>query len=100
MMKKDERIKNSYGEMKKKHGETMLILFHVKECYEAYYSDASIIAEITRIPVSTCTPEGIPLIRFPADMLEHYRNLLLDAGLSVCTSEVRGTSGKHILKTI
>ena len=44
------------------------------------------------------TAAGIPAIRISDAALEECRNRLLDAGCTVCVSEVRGVSGRHILK--
>lgn len=99
-MKKERRIRMVFLEMKRKHGNEMLLLFHVGGYYEAYFSDARTISETLRIPAVTCTAAEIATVRFPASQMEDYRNLLLDAGLSVCVSEVRGASGRHILKNL
>ena len=41
---------------------------------------------------------SINAIRISDAALEECRNRLLDAGCKVCVSEVRGVSGRHILK--
>ena len=75
-MKKEEIIRRCYGGMKERHGVETIILFHVGDSFEA----------------------GIPAIRISDAALEECRNRLLDAGCKVCVSEVRGVSGRHILK--
>ena len=98
-MKKEERIHQAYNKEKEKHGNATIILFHVGDYFEAYYSDAGIIAELTRSKQYTISGT-IPSVRFPAGELELYMNKLADANHSVCISEVRGASGRHILESL
>ena len=86
-MKKEEIIRRCYGGMKERHGVETIILFHVVDSFEAYFDDAE-----------KMTEAGIPAIRISDAALEECRNRLLDAGCKVCVSEVRGVSGRHILK--
>ena len=90
-MKKEEIIRRCYGGMKERHGVETIILFHVGDSFEAYFDDAETITRITEVP-------RIPAIRISDAALEECRNRLLDAGCKVCVSEVRGVSGRHILK--
>lgn len=98
-MKKEDRINQVYKSEKTKHGNDTILLFHVGENYEAYYSDAAILAELTQLRIYTAC-ETIPFVRFAADMLEQYMNRLVDADHSICVSEVRGASGQHILESL
>ena len=86
-MKKEEIIRRCYGGMKERHGVETIILFHVGDSFEAYFDDAETITRITEVPRFKMTAA-----------LEECRNRLLDAGCKVCVSEVRGVSGRHILK--
>lgn len=98
-MEKVDRINLAYKSGKTKHGNDTILLFHVGENYEAYYSDAAILAELTQLRIYNAS-EIIPFVRFAADMLEQYMNLLVDANHSICVSEVRGVSGQHILESL
>lgn len=98
-MKKEERINEAYNKEKEKHGKDTIILFHVGDCYEAYHSDADVLVELVQLKQYT-TSGTVPFVRFPADRLELYMNKLVDANRSVCISEVRGTSGRHILESL
>ena len=71
-MKKEEIIRRCYGGMKERHGVETIILFHVGDSFEAYFDDAETITRITEVPRFKMTAAGIP--------------------------EVRGGSGRHILK--
>ena len=64
----------------------------------SYFDDAETITRITEVPRFKMTAAGIPAIRISDAALEECRNRLLDAGCKVCVSEVRGVSGRHILK--
>ena len=97
-MKKEEIIRRCYGGMKERHGVETIILFHVGDSFEAYFDDAETITRITEVPRFKMTAAGIPAIRISDAALEECRNRLLDAGCKVCVSEVRGVSGRHILK--
>lgn len=98
-MKKEERINQTYNKEKGKHGNATIVLFHVGDCYEAYHSDAAVLAGLTQLKQYTVSGT-IPFVRFPADELEQYMNKLVDANHSVCISEVRGASGRHILESL
>ena len=97
-MKKEEIIRRCYGGMKERHGVETIILFHVGDSFEADFDDAEPITRITEVPRFKMTAAGIPAIRISDAALEECRNRLLDAGCKVCVSEVRGVSGRHILK--
>lgn len=99
-MKRDAQILLNYEQMKQKHGRDAMILFHIGDTYEAYYTDAQIIAKMLNLSLLFVTANATPAIRFPDTQLEEYRNRLLDAEYTVCVSEVRGSSGRHILKTL
>lgn len=98
-MKIEERIDLAYNNEKKKHGILTIILFHIGDHYEAYYSDANILAKVFNLQIFTVS-EKIPSIRFPESKIEEYMNKLVDANYSVCLSEVRGASGHYILKSL
>lgn len=97
-MRKEDNIRLCYNHMKDRHGFETIVLFHVRDFYEAYFEDAKIVSQITDIPVLPMTAAKIPSIRIPVYLMEKYRNQLLDAGHKICLSEVRGISGYHILK--
>lgn len=97
IMRKEDKINKAYTTAKAKHGDTTIVLFHIGDNYEAYYSDAQGIAELTLLHIYTVN-KVIPFIRFSVEELEQYMNQLVDAGHSVCISEVRGTSGNYILE--
>lgn len=98
-MKIEERINLAYSNEKKKHGMLTIILFHIGDHYEAYYSDANTLAKVCNLQIFTVS-EKIPSIRFPARKVEEYMNQLADDNYSVCLSEVRGSSGHYILKSL
>ena len=98
-MKKEILIEKSYTQAKDRNGTDALTLFHVGESYEAYYDDAETITRTTGIPLFSITAGKIPAVRIPAPDMESCRNRLLNAGHTVCVSEVRGASGRHIIKT-
>lgn len=98
-MKKEERINQVYNKEKEKHGNATIVLFHVDDCYEAYHSDAAVLAGLTQLKQYTVCGT-IPFVRFPADELEQHINKLVDVNHSVCISEVRGASGRHILESL
>ena len=97
-MKKEILIERSYRQAKERHGEDALALFHVGKSYEAYYGDAETIARTTGVPPFNITARGIPAVRIPEADMEKCRNRLLDAGYTVCVSDVRGASGRHMIK--
>lgn len=97
-MKKEDRINAAYTNEKAKHGNA-IILFHIGNGYEAYYSDAETLAKLLPLRIYTVN-KTISLVRFPEDELEQFTNRLVDAGHAICISEVRGTSGQHILESL
>ena len=92
-MKKESLIECGYKQMKGRHGTETLIFFHVGEYYEAYYDDARTVTRTTGVPLF-----NIPAARIPEADMEACRNRLLDAGYAVCVSDVRGASGRHMIK--
>ena len=94
-MKKEENIRLCYGRMKERHGSEAVVLFHVGDFY---FDDAQTVARIADVPLFTMTAAGIPAARIPEASMEECRNRLLDAGHKVSVSEVRGASGRHVLK--
>lgn len=84
--------------MKERYGTDTLILFHVGETYEAYYDDARTVARTTGVPSFNIAAGKIPAVRIPEADMETYRNRLLDAGYTVCVSDVRGASGRHMIR--
>lgn len=98
-MKKEERINQAYNKKKEEHGNVTIILFHVGDYFEAYYSDADVLAQLTQLKQYTVSGT-IPFVRFPADEIELYMNKLADANQSVCISEIRGASGRPILESL
>ena len=79
--------------MKSRRGANTLILFRNGDSFEAYHNDAKIIAKT--LTLNTFIEEGLETVRFPASEIEEYSNRLLDAGLSVCISEMRDVSGDY-----
>ena len=71
-----------------------LVFFHVDESYEAYYDDARTLTRTTGVPSFNITAARIPAVRIPEADMEACRNRLLDAGYTVCVSDVRGASGR------
>lgn len=80
-------------QMKSRRGANTLILFRNGDNFEAYHNDAKVIAET--LTLNTFIEEGLETVRFPASDIEVYSNRLLDAGLSVCVSEMRDASGDY-----
>lgn len=97
-MKKGYLIEQCYRQMKKRHGTDALVFFHVGESYEVYYDDARTLSRTTGVPSFNITAERVPVVRIPEADMETCRNRLLDAGYTVCVSDVRGASGRHMIK--
>ena len=97
-MKKESLIKCGYEQMKERYGTDTLILFHVGETYEAYYDDARTVARTTGVPPFNIAAGKIPAVRIPEADMETCRNRLLDAGYTVCVSDVRGAFGRHMIR--
>ncbi len=97
-MKKESLIERGYKQMKERYGTEALIFFHVGEYYETYYDDARTVARTTGVSLFNITAVRIPATRILEADMEACRNRLLDAGYTVCVSDVRGTSGRHIIK--
>ena len=66
--------------------------------YEAYYDDARTLTRTTGVPSFNITAARIPAVRIPEADMEACRNRLLDAGYTVCVSDVRGASGRHMMR--
>lgn len=79
------------AEMKSRRGNDTLICFRNGDNFEAYQEDAKIIAETNSL--KTFIEDELETVKFPASDIEIYSNRLLDAGLSVCISEMRDESG-------
>lgn len=97
-MKKEYLIERCYKRMKERHGTDTIVFFHVDESYEAYYDDARTLARTTGVPSFNITAARILAVRIPEADMEACRNRLLDAGYTVCVSDVRGASGRHMMK--
>lgn len=97
-MKREFLIERGYKQMKERLGTDALILFHVGEYYEAYYDDARTVARTTGVLLLNITAAKIPAARILEADMETFRNRLLDAGYTVCVSDVRGASGRHTIK--
>lgn len=80
--------------MKKRRGINTLILFRNKDQFEAYGSDAEIIA--ATLGLKTFIEDALATINFPASEIETNSDKLLDAGHAVCISEMRNKSGNFI----
>lgn len=83
-------------EMKSRRGVDALILFHNGNSYEAYHTDAKIIAET--LSLETFIEDALDTVRVPESRIEEYVNRLLDVGLVVCISDIRDESGNYIPK--
>ena len=97
-MKKESLIEQCYKRMKERHGTDALVFFHVDESYEAYNDDARTLTRTTGVPSFNITAARIPAVRIPEADMEACRNRLLDAGYTVCVSDVRGASGRHMMR--
>ena len=97
-MKKESLIEQCYRQMKERHGTHTLILFHADDFYEAYYDDARTLSRTTGVPLFGITAARVPVVRIPQAEMETCRNRLLDAGYTVCVSDVRDASGRHMIK--
>jgi len=82
-------------EMKNRRGADTLILFRNGNNFEAYNSDAKIIAQT--LSLKTFIEDEFETISFQASEIEDYSNRLLDAGHSVCIVEMRDESGNFII---
>ena len=91
-MKKESLIEQCYKRMKERHGTDALVF------YEAYYDDARTLTRTTGVPSFNITAARIPAVRIPEADMEACRNRLLDAGYTVCVSDVRGASGRHMMR--
>lgn len=82
-------------EMKNRRRASTLILFRNGDNFEAYNKDAKIISEV--LTLKTFIEDEFETISFQASKIEDYSNRLLDAGHSICISEMRDESGNFII---
>lgn len=80
--------------MKTRRGVNTLILFRNKDNFEAYDKDAEVVSETLKL--KTFIENGLKTVKFPALDIEKYSKQLLDAGHSICISEMRDGSGDFI----
>ena len=97
-MKKESLLEQSYKLMKERHGTDALVFFHVDESYKTKYDDARTLTRTTGVPLFNITAARIPAVRIPEADMEACRNRLLDAGYTFCVSDVRGASGRHMMR--
>ena len=97
---RDDYIMDIYTYMKQKHGNDLIILFHVGSYFESYMDDSVIIADILnrpRVLLEKHYDYVVYVTRIAEDKLEECMNVLLDAGIGVVVSEMRGRDGRHKL---
>lgn len=82
-------------EMKNRRGTNTLILFRNEDHFESYDKDAEVVSET--LTLKTFIEDGLKTVKFPASNIEEYSNRLLDAGHSICISEMRDESGNFII---
>ena len=80
-------------QMKSRRGANTLIIFRNGDSFEAYDNDAKVIAQT--LALNTFMDEELETVQFQAFNIEEYSNRLLDAGHSVCVSEMRDASGDY-----
>lgn len=99
----NDYIMDIYTRMKQRHGAETVILFHVGDFFEAYIEDSRIVASVLGLPriMLEVHPEYVVYVtRFRAINLQRSLNMLNDAGYATCVSEVRDSSGTHILRIV
>ena len=72
--------KKQYKEIKQKHPDCVLLFRH-GDFYEAYYSDADIVADVLGLIVTVC--KGDKVVGFPHHALDTYLPKLVRAGKRV-----------------
>lgn len=96
-----KRISRVYSEMKRKHGQDVIILFHVGHVYRAFFQDAKTISNILGVKCTIKLERNGKLVmfisQFVEDIIEEQMNKLLDSGLGVCVSETRDSKGIFVL---
>ena len=80
--------------MKDRRGNETIILFHNGDYFEAYEEDAKIVS--SHLNIETKIVDEVLTIQIPEKQQESATNSLLDAGYSVCTSEMRDEDGNFI----
>ena len=91
-------IMDKYTQMKRKHGNDMIILFRVGEYFETYFEDSRIVSVIfglDRILLEKHFYYVIYATRIPDKELEYFRNTLYFRGYGTIISDrIRG-NGVH-----
>jgi len=92
-------IQKTYEQKKSEYGDNMLLLFNVSGKYRAYFKDASKISRILKrhMPVRLWNDRKSASIWCEVcseNELNEVRNRILDAGIGVCTIQIRGNNGK------
>ena len=80
--------------MKDRRGNETIILFHNGDYFEAYEEDAKTVS--SQLNIETKIVDTVLTIQIPEKQQESVTNSLLDAGYSVCTSEMRDDNGNFI----
>lgn len=93
-MKEKNKRQNALQQMKARRGNDTIILFHTGGNFEAYASDAQIIA--SELGLEAFILNELLTIRFPREKQEEITNSLLNKGYPVCISEMRDASGNFI----
>lgn len=93
-MKTENHCRAILAEMKVRRGEDTIILFHVGNSFETYDEDAITAAAV--LGLTSEIRDEVTTLCFPQENQEAYTNRLLDAGYSVCISEMRNKSNQFI----
>ncbi|RHH14480.1 hypothetical protein DW228_06685 [Bacteroides fragilis] len=89
----NDYIINIYNYMKQKHGNDLLILFHVGKFYESYIADSIIVANILKRPrilLEKHMEYVIHVTQFPERELDNNVKQLLEAGYGTVISDMIG----------
>lgn len=98
----DDYIMDVYTRMKQKHGQDIIILFHVDKFFEAYFADSIIVAELglKRLLIEKHFNYVVYATRIPENELEKYRNMLYFRGYGTVVSEMLGKDGRYKLDSL
>lgn len=96
----DDYIMNIYNYMKQKHGNDLIVLFHVGKFFESYIADSIIVANILKRPrilLEKHMEYVVYVTRFPETELDNSVRQLLEAGYGTVISDMIGEDGRHKL---
>lgn len=98
----DDYIMDVYTRMKQKHGQDIIILFHVGRFFESYFADSIIVAElgVKRVLVEKHINYVVYATRIPENELEKYRKRLYFQGYGTVVSEMLGKDGRYKLDSL